>query len=317
MTRHYLHIFVSGRANFLLFIYCFVLLSMKRVFKEIPFAVCTSFIVKEEKAVQFAAPFHFHDGYEFTFIVNGQGKFYGGNQVMNFTDGDVYFFGPLFPHYFVNEKSFVESQTLGHSIAVQFKDDFLGKDSFQQPEFRRIKALLDIAHLGIKVNTPDTTIKNLLFQLVQQHGAKRIILLLELLDGIAELQEEDVTALSLNTHNTYDSVDRQKSFSKLDAVYRFVLENFKENVTSKKAASLAYLNEAAFCRYFKRQTKKTFSQFVNQVRIVHATSLLLDKNLNVGDVCYQCGFNSISYFNRQFKYITGQSPLAYRKIHTD
>jgi AraC-like DNA-binding protein len=93
------------------------------------------------------------------------------------------------------------------------------------------------------------------------------------------------------------------------------LENFKEDITSKKAASLAYLNEAAFCRYFKRQTKKTFSQFVNQVRITHAISLLQDKNLSVGDVCYECGFNTLSYFNRQFKVIINKSPLEYRKLY--
>src|SRR6059058_5533747 len=105
---------------------------MKTFFKELPPVVDTSFIVKEEKAAQFAAPFHFHDGYEFTFIIKGQGKFYGGNQVMNFADGDVYFFGPLFPHYFVIEKSFVESGTPGYSIAVQFQEDFLGKEAFQK-----------------------------------------------------------------------------------------------------------------------------------------------------------------------------------------
>lgn len=286
---------------------------MKRIFRELPPTVDSSFIVKEEKAVQFAAPFHFHDAYEFTFIVKGQGKFYGGNEVMNFQAGDIYFFGPLFPHYFVNEKSFVQSESLGHSVIIQFEENCLGKDFFQKPEFRQIKELFNLARSGLKLKAPGTLTKNLFFQLVQQQGAKRIIHLLELLDRMVNLYDGELLVLSPDTFNKYETLDSQKHFSKLDAVYRYVLENFKEDVTSKKAASLAFLNEAAFCRYFKRQTKKTFSQFVNHVRVVHATSLVTDKNLSMGDVCYESGFNNLSYFNRQFKKITNLSPLEYRK----
>lgn len=291
----------------------FLFFFMKRHFRELPPTVDTSFIVKEEKATQFAAPFHFHDGYELTFIVKGQGKFYGGDQVMNFGDGDVYFFGPLFPHYFVNEKSFVQSETLGHSIIVQFQEDFLGKDLFQKPEFRRIKDLLNAARLGVKLNTPDPEIQDLFFRLIQQQGAKRIVHLLDLLERLSSLSDAALKILSPFAVGTRQTADGKKGFSKLDAVYRYVLENFKEDVCSTKAASLASLNDAAFCRYFKRQTRKTFSQFVNQVRVIHATSLLQDKNFSVADVCYESGFNNLSYFNRQFKKAMNLSPLEYRK----
>src|SRR5437868_10786590 len=101
---------------------------MKKIFKEILPTVDSSFIVKQEITSQFANPFHFHDGYELTFIIHGRGKFYGGNQVLNFCDGDVYFFGPQFPHYFVNDKISSEDESLAHSMAIQFKPDFLGKE---------------------------------------------------------------------------------------------------------------------------------------------------------------------------------------------
>lgn len=269
---------------------------MKTFFRELPPPLGASFIVKEEVATQFAAPFHFHDGYEFTFIVKGRGKFYGGNKVMNFAEGDVYFFGPYFPHYFVNEKLFVQAEELGHSIIIQFQEDFLGKELFEKPEFRKIKALLKLAHSGIKICLPIEKINDLFIQLLSQQGAKRIILLIELLDSITLLKVEETQVLS---PNPYQSSNKDKDFSKLDVVYRYVLEKFKEDITSKEAASLACLNEAAFCRYFKRQTKKTFSQFVNHVRITHATSLLLEneKKMSISDICYTCGFNNLSYFN--------------------
>jgi len=286
---------------------------MKKFFKELPPAVDSSFIVKQEITTQFANPFHFHDGYELTFIIHGRGKFYGGNQVMNFAEGDVYFFGPMFPHYFVNDKYSNEDESMAHSIVVQFQKDFLGKEFFEKPEFGKIKNLFEhVQSSGLKIITPNRADEKL-FEELTQPGIKRVTLLLELLERLASLPEKDYQVITIHY---YENNDRRKDFSKLDAVYRYVLENFKEDVNSKTAAGLAYLNEAAFCRYFKRQTKKTFSQFVNQVRVTHAISLLSDKNKSMTDVCYECGFNNLSYFNRQFKNITNKSPMEYRKQYS-
>ena len=285
---------------------------MKKVFKEIPHTLDSSFIVKQEIIAQFANSFHFHDGYEFTFIIHGHGKFYGGNQVMNFADGDVFFFGPQFPHYFVNEKTLIDDEPKAHSIAVQFQEDFLGKELFEKPEFAEIRKLLRLVQSsGLKITSPRKVTEEL-FDSLTQPGIKPVFLLLEFLDRLASLPNKDIEVITVHY---YENIDSHKAFSKLDAVYHYVLENFKEDVNSKKAAALAFLNEAAFCRYFKRQTKKTFSQFVNQVRITHATSLLMEKNKSIADVCYECGFNNLSYFNRQFKISTNKSPLEYRKLY--
>jgi AraC-like DNA-binding protein len=290
---------------------------MKKVFKEISPTVDVSFTVKEEKAEQFAAPFHFHDAYELLFIVNGQGKFYGGNQIMNFQSGDIYFFGPFFPHYFVNENFFVQSEKTGHSVVVQFQQFFLGKDLFQRPEFRQVKELFSLAHCGLKIVTPNAKIKKLFFQIVHLKGVKRVLRLLELMDYIVNIQDGELVVIAPETHISLQAANSQKSFSKLDPVYRYVLENFKEGVSLRKGAALAYMNETAFCRYFKKQTNKTFSQFVNHVRVIHATSILTDKNLSISSVCYECGYNNLSYFNRQFKKFMNLSPLEYRKVYTN
>ena len=285
---------------------------MKKVFKELPPPIDSSFIVTQEITTQFANPFHFHDGYEFTFILRGRGKFYGGNQVMNFAEGDVFFFGPMFPHYFVIEKKTEQSDSSAHSVAIQFQQDFLGKELFEKPEFRRVKKLLEqLRSSGLKFISPNRADENLFVEL-NQGGMKAVFLLLDILDRVASLRNKDVRVIPLDP---YQNIDTNTAFSKLDSVYRYVLENFKEDVDSKKAAALAFLNEAAFCRYFKRQTKNTFSQFVNQVRVTHATSLLPDKNKSIGDVCYECGYNNLSYFNRQFKNIINKTPLEYRKLY--
>lgn len=283
---------------------------MKKVFRELISLSDASIIVKQEQAKQFAAPFHFHHGYEFTMIVKGHGKFYGGEKLMNFAEDEVYFFGPGFPHYFINDKTFIQSENLAHSIIVQFGEDFLGREFFLKPELKAVRKLLKNAQFGIKLNNQNERIKTIFYELTYKKGVKTLLLLIELLDIISELKKG---SLQFINSYAYKPGSNPGDFKKLEIVYQYVLENFKEEVNIKNACSLAFMNESAFCRYFKRRTKKTFSQFVNNVRITHASYLLEEKDISIGDVCFQCGFNNLSYFNRQFKFIKGLAPFDYRK----
>ncbi len=284
---------------------------MKKILRELTKSENSSYIVKEEIATQFAAPFHFHQGYELTYIVKGHGKFYGGDNLLNFTDGDLYLFGIGYPHYFINDKSFIKAGELAHSIVIQFDDDFLGSDFYLQPEFFTIKTLLKTAHLGIKITNPSIQLKRLMIDAPKTQGLKGLINLLRILETVASLKKEETATISTDIFK--NSIIAKKKENKLDEVYRYVLENFKEQVTSQKAASLAFMNESAFCRYFKRRTNKTLSQFVNHVRVTHAIHLLTEGDMSISKVSFECGFDNLSYFNRQFKTITGKTPYTCRK----
>lgn len=284
---------------------------MKKILRELAKPENSSYIVKEEITTQFAAPFHFHMGYEFTYIVKGHGKLYGGDSLMNFTEGDLYLFGIGFPHYFINDKSFVRAGELAHSIVIQFHEDFLGGDFYLQPEFLKVKTLLKTAHLGIKIINPGVRLKKLMTDAPKTQDLKGLINLLQILETVSSLKMGDTAIISTNAFES--SIITKKKENKLDEVYRYVLENFKDQITSQKAASLAFMNESAFCRYFKRRTSKTLSQFVNHVRVTHAIRLLAEEDMSVSKVCFECGFGNLSYFNRQFKAVTAKTPYAYRK----
>lgn len=285
---------------------------MKKVFKELSTSHSSNIIVKEEVTLQFAAPFHFHKGYEFTYIVKGRGKFYGGNRLLNFKEGELYFFGVGFPHLFVNEKSFIEAKETAHSIIIQFEEGLFGHELTIRPEFEQVKRLLKTAYWGIKIDKPTAELRECLNGMKERAGLQVFITLLQMLDLIASLSKADMTLISSNAlrssrlTSTFDE--------KLEPVFHYVLENFKDKITTQTAAGLAFMNEAAFCRYFKRRTNKTLSQFVNQVRITHATYLLSANNKSIAEICYECGFENMSYFNRQFRVITGKTPSQCRKI---
>jgi YesN/AraC family two-component response regulator len=139
-----------------------------------------------------------------------------------------------------------------------------------------------------------------------------LLLLLQLLHQLSGLKKSEVTYINKTIPRLFAG---SSDASKLESVFKYVMDNFREEISSKEAASLACMNEAAFCRYFKRRTDKTFSQFVNHVRITHSMRLLLENDLPITSICFECGYGNISYFNRQFKAITGKTPFEYRNIH--
>jgi AraC-like DNA-binding protein len=285
---------------------------MKTIFRDIQPVANASFTIHQERATQFGAPFHFHKGYELLFIIKGQGKFYGGNQVMNFGSGDVYLFGPNFPHYFVNDRTFVESGETGHSIIIQFRDGSLEEVFAQLPELSAVNELLKAAVSGVKFSQVGETILALPFQMLKSKNSG-FINLLHFMHALYLLASSNRHLMTTIDPAPAPSLKKLRGDSRLDDVYQYVLTHFSEELTTQHAASLSCMQEAAFCRYFKRRTQKTFSQFVNTVRITHATHLLAKTDGNISEICFSCGFNSVSYFNRQFKSIVGVTPLEYRK----
>jgi AraC-like DNA-binding protein/quercetin dioxygenase-like cupin family protein len=284
---------------------------MKSIFQHQATPDNMSFVVKEYYQPHFTSPFHFHDSYELILIAKSYGKLYAGNKVLNFNDGEVYLFGPGFAHCFYNEQSFIQSGETAHAIVIFFKEDFMGKEFFAKGEMAKVWELLTKSERGIQLAGNDL-IRSFFYQLTGSKGLQTLILLLQLLHHLSGLKKEEITLINKTIPKLFS---KDNYTNKLEAVFKYVIENFKEEVSSKEAASLACLSEAAFCRYFKRRTEKTFSQFVNHVRITHSTRLLLEKDMNIANVCFECGFGNISYFNRQFKKIMGQTPFEYRNTH--
>ncbi|KEQ28150.1 hypothetical protein N180_00490 [Pedobacter antarcticus 4BY] len=284
---------------------------MKKLLRELSMPEDTCLIVKEETGQEFTAPFHYHQGYEFTYIVKGQGKFYGGDSVMNFKAGDLYLFGPGFPHFFVNDRSLNRQSEHVHSIFVQFHEDFMGREFYQKSEFSQLKDLLNESSRGIKIRDPSNELQEFMMAFPALPALKAVINLLSMLENISSLPDHGINYISSSLYRI--STEEKESKDKLERVCKYIMANFKDEVTTRDAAAIVSMNEAAFCRYFKRRTTKTLSQFVNTVRITHAIHLLTVSDIAVSGICFACGFNNLSYFNRQFRTITGNSPLSYRR----
>jgi len=270
-----------------------------------------SFSLRNDIVPYFHNKWHYHTEIELIYIVRGEGTQFIGDNISRFSKGDILLIGSNLPHYWrCDDNYFQDIPGLSAEANVaHFMQDFWGDDFLELPENIAIKTLLKKSQRGILIDAATAEIiKPFLERIITVSGAMRIALLLQILDIIAGSQ--DLTLLSSATfHTNYN----QSETERLNDIYSYTMNNFKEKISLEEIASTGCLSVNSFCRYFKSQTKKTFSQFLMEIRIGHACKLLIENKLTVSKICTESGFNNFSNFNRHFKLISKQSPLEYRK----
>jgi AraC-like DNA-binding protein len=198
--------------------------------------------------------------------------------------------------------------TNGSETLIQFKPDFLGEHFFKIPEMLPIEALFERAKKGVRFNIDiKQRIGAKIEQLVEIEGAERIIAFLDILKDLANT--DDYTLLNANGF-AFETIPQDSN--KIEIIYKHINEHFQEHISLDEIAELVSMTVPAFCRYFKKSTGKTFTQLVNEYRVVHATKLLAESTMSISDICFECGFNNFSHFNKLFNAFTGKSASKYR-----
>ena len=267
----------------------------------------SSILVKQhqEKADRLNAFWHFHPELELIFVHKGQGRTHIGNHLSYFNNSQLILIGSNLPH-----NGFADRLTAnGTETMVQFKSNFLGEDFVNIPEMAHVAALFEKAKKGIRFNI-DTKkeIGAKINSLLEFEGLQRVLKFLEILDYLGTT--DDYTLL--NADGVALETSPQDS-DKINIIYKYVNANFKQHITLDEIAEKVSMTVPAFCRYFKKTTGKTFTQLVNEYRIINATRLLNESQMSISDICFECGFNNFSHFNKQFNDITGKSASQYRK----
>lgn len=247
---------------------------------------------------------HFHPEVELVYINKGKGKVHIGNHLSYFNNSQLLLLGANLPHHgFRNRLTVKGSETI-----VQFKPEFLGETFLNIPEMKSIIALLERAKKGVKFQ-PETKKKvgPKIQKLLDYEGIEQIILFLEVLNDLA--LADDYTLLNVDGYAIETS---PQDSNKIDIIFKHINKNFERQISLHEIADKASMTVPAFCRYFKKSTGKTFTKMVNEYRVVHATKLLSESKSSITDICYECGFNNFSHFNKLFKEITGKSASKYR-----
>ncbi|MEA1786995.1 AraC family transcriptional regulator [Arenibacter sp. GZD96] len=274
-----------------------------------------TFIFKDITGPYFNPHWHFHPEFQISYIVEGKGTRFVGDHVHSFSEGDLVLTGPNLPHLWRSDDVyFKKNSTLTtRGLVIYFDHVLLSPSLLAKQEFYRINKLIENAQRGIAFFGKNSNkIQKLLLRIDTEVGFKRIRTLLEILDDLAHTDEYQLLS-SPGYTNTLKGNDAEK----MHQVYDYVMTHFKKDISLAEIAALLRMTTTSFCRYFKPRANKTFTRFVNEIRIGHARKLLLEDNFNISQISYECGFNTLSNFNRQFKSIVHMSPQEYRKLFLD
>lgn len=277
---------------------------MKPLVQRLPLNPDNSFVAKTFRTPHFEVGWHQHIEIELILFTEGAGLSFVGNYVGKFEAGDIYLLGSHLPHTFQKHTD----DLITSAVVVQFRDDFWGDDFIDIPEARSIKQLLQASRYGLKILKPlQQQLAPLIQALEHAGGFKRILLLGECLHLIAGHQAFiSVSTHEINAHSTRNSAC-------IDQVFKFTIDSFKDNITLSRVAAIACMSVPAFCNYFKKSTKKTYIDFLNEVRIGYACTQLIETQKSVLDICYESGYNTIANFHKQFFKLKQITPLQYRK----
>ncbi|MDR8392719.1 AraC family transcriptional regulator [Aliifodinibius sp. S!AR15-10] len=273
-----------------------------------------SFVVEQHSYKNFLKVWHYHPEIELVVILESSGTRFVGDSIEKFKPGEIVLIGKNLPHLWLNEDKYFEnnSELKAKAHVIRFYDSFVTK-FLSIPEMKALRDLFKRSKRGIKFEgDSNSEVQHSVNSLFNLHGLKRIKVLLDILDSLASQNQYKL----LSSAGFVSSFENEKE-SKILRVYEYVMQNFKEDISLDEAAGIVNMNPSAFSRYFKKTQKKTFSQFLKEVKIGYACKLLLEQTYNVSEVCYRSGFNNISNFNRQFKSEKKMTPTQYVKKHTE
>ncbi|WP_413457416.1 AraC family transcriptional regulator [Herbaspirillum huttiense] len=256
------------------------------------------------------AKWHFHPEYEVHVITASSGKFFVGDFIGDFGPGNLVLTGPNLPHNWVSNLGAGE-HVGARDLVLQFSRPFADRMLGAIPELSPLQDLLEGAARGLQF--PDAlgrSIVPLMQDLAQASGARRVVLMMSVLEQLASCRERKPLA-----GPGYDLDAQRHMSSTINQVLSCIRQNLGGNLRESDVAELAGMSVSSFTRFFKRHTGCTFIQYQNGLRLNEACELLMCTELSVTEVCYRVGFNNLSNFNRQFLAHKGMPPSRFRALH--
>jgi len=288
--------------------------------KVLPFTIPVTpdktVIIQKDILPYFYPHLHRHQEIQLTWVQKGEGTLVAENNMHTFWSNEIYWIGANQPHVFKSDPIYFlpKSKKKICSLTIFFNPGGKLAPVFEFPEMKNIKSFLSNYQCGFKVPPQMVTeVSNRMVRIQNASGPDQLLQFLDLLKMLSGMDN-----LQVLTSNT-----KQQSFTdfegmRIGSIYNYIMQHYESPLTLEDVAMQAHMTPQAFCRYFKKHTRHTFVSFLNQVRINEACKKLTDGSYDsVSTVAYNCGFNSITNFNRVFKSVTGKSPRDYIREYID
>lgn len=284
---------------------------MKPLYQDPPFPIDSHIHYYIEDLPHFIVPWHYHPAIEIMYITRGIGTRFVGDCIEQYEEGDVCMIGPNLPHEWRNDDAYFdkESGLRATCICLFFKREIFDPNFIRLPEMNNIRDLIERSRRGLKfTGNSKLEITRFIRSSVNDVGVRKVTNLLTLLELMATSTEYELLA-SVGFTNSVNSED----FERFNKVYKFLVKNFATSIRLEEVSTLVGLTPTAFCRYFKERTKKTFVEYLNEMRIGYSKKLLLENKMKISTISGEVGFPNLSNFISQFKKVTGMSPSQFQK----
>ena len=256
----------------------------------------------------FDFPLHYHEEFELNFIQNAKAaRRVIGDHMEDIEELELVLVGPNLQHGWFTHKC---QSTEITEITIQFHRELLDDKFLHRNQMSYIRSMFEHSLRGILFSKETIqAIKPRLEQLPQKHGFESVLELLSILHDLSTSRNiRSLSDISFRKNETISYTSRR-----IDKVMEYLNNNFEKQVTLLEVAKLAAMTEVAFSRFFKLRTGKTFIDTLNEIRLGHATRMLIDTTHGISEVAYRCGFNNMSNFNRIFKKKKECTPKEFRQ----
>lgn len=255
---------------------------------------------------------HYHQEFELSFITEGSGSRIVGDSLEEFHPGDLIFIGPRIPHVWFSRAP-VLNQHSGRtleSVYLLFNQEILPEGLTSLPEFEHVNRAIQLSERGIRI-TGDTLnqVSRIMLQLPYLNSMKRLMLFYEIMNIIGESKSFTFLASADYIKTRFESTN-----TRVKSIHEFLMLNYQEEINLEEIAGIVHMAPASACRFFKSSTGLTIFEYLNKIKIDYACKLLLNTDLNIVDISYDCGFNNLSHFNKQFRKFQGKTPTEFRRF---
>ena len=283
--------------------------------RALPFKIPTtdneSFLVQEDLMDHFYGILHTHPEVQITLILSSTGTLFAGDYIGSFRPGDLFVIGSNCPHVFKNDEAFYggEEGLKAHGLSLFLGKQFLEQQIFEIPEASAFTDFIKKSETGFYATSQAMTgLEELMLAIRHASGLGRLVMLFQIIEklsmyrGFKPLLEKP---LSIEVN--------EADGKRLKDVFEHTMAHFSEVISIEEIANIANLTPQSFCRFFKRSTRKTYVNFLNELRINKAIQLLKRADMSIAEISYQSGFNNLSHFNRQFLRMKKETPSAFRR----
>lgn len=280
---------------------------MKNIIREItPLTNEDFFVVLYHPNAKFDFPTHYHPEYEINYVEKAKGKRVVGETVSDYDEFDLVLTGPDLYHSWQSETGGAELV-----VTIQFHRDLFSLNFQNKKMFFTIKEMLERSTRGIEFSKD--TIQKIaprIKSLKNHNGFESFLEFMSIINDMAVSENQKV--LCGQTFNP--ELDMFKS-RRIRLTCDYINRNYQKKIMIEELANMIGMTNSSFCHFFKKRTRKSFIEYLNEVRIGHASVQLIETTKTISEVCYDCGFNNVSNFNRIFRIKKNLTPTEFRKFN--